>query len=913
MIRTIDLSGIWQLQMDAGQGAETVTDTIRLPGTTSCAQKGEKNTEICYGSLTDDYRFEGDALFSRTFFWNEKTDGGHVLLFLERTRMTTVWINGKEAGTCDSLCSPHIYEITPYLVPGENHVAVRVRNTGYPTRGGHMTSPDTQSNWNGITGRIELQVFPEVFLSNVRLIPHVESRCVQVIAEIAGAQTGVVTAALQTAYPEEGEWTSCGQSYPAAEGKVNFLCPVGENALLWDEFSPCLYRLRLTLGEDIWEGTFGLREFKANRSKFSINGTDTFLRGKHDGMIFPLTGYAPTGLEDWMRVMGIAKSYGINHYRFHTCCPPEAAFEAADRLGIYMEPELPFWGTVSALGEPGYNPEEQAYLIAEGERILRTFGNHPSFVMFSLGNELWGSQERLREILRHYRTLDSNRLYTQGSNNFQFVPCILEEDDFFCGVRFSRDRLIRGSYAMCDAPLGHIQTQKPASSHCYDAAIMPDATEADRQAAANGKLQIQYGTGVKEVEASGTPAVLIPKIPVISHEIGQYETFPDFSEIPKYTGALKPYNLEAIRSRMAEKGLLCQADDFFYNSGKLAVQCYKQEIETALRSSRLAGFQLLDLQDFSGQGTALVGVLNAFMENKGSVTPEEWRMFCAPTVLLAEMDTFIYESGDNLQACILLSCYQGSRVLAETAVWRLESSGRTVASGSFPVYVEKPGLYPLGNITCPLPDSDQPAVFDLILEIPGAGLRNCYPLWCYPKQSLPNLQGRMTENGRTVYIESTLSAAKRRLAQGEPVLLVPDHLEKKVPGMYCTDFWCYPMFRSISENMGKPVPTGTMGLVIDAAHPALKEFPTNTYATPQWYEIVQHADCAVLDALPEVKHIIVQMADNFERCHRLGILFEMDTEAGPLLVCTVRLDKIAGCPEGKQWIRSILYYLLSKS
>ena len=71
------------------------------------------------------------------------------------------------------------------------------------------------------------------------------------------------------------------------------------------------------------------------------------LRGKHDGLIFPKTGYAPTDVNEWLRVLGIAKSYGINHYRFHTCCPPDAAFTAADLLGIYMEPELPFWGTIA--------------------------------------------------------------------------------------------------------------------------------------------------------------------------------------------------------------------------------------------------------------------------------------------------------------------------------------------------------------------------------------------------------------------------------------------------------------------------------------------------------------------------------------------------------------------------------------
>ena len=72
--------------------------------------------------------------------------------------------------------------------------------------------------------------------------------------------------------------------------------------------------------------------------------------------------------------------------------------------------------------------------------MLETFGNHPSFVMFSLGNELWGSPERLGEILRHYKEKDSRHLYTQGCNNFQHFPLMVPEDDYFVGVRLSKER-----------------------------------------------------------------------------------------------------------------------------------------------------------------------------------------------------------------------------------------------------------------------------------------------------------------------------------------------------------------------------------------------------------------------------------------------------------------------------------------
>lgn len=418
----------------------------------------------------------------------------------------------------------------------------------------------------------------------------------------------------------------------------------------WSEYQPALYFLLYQIDEqDNGFVSFGMRKFCANGTRFTINGKPTMLRGKHDGMIFPRTGYAPTDVNEWIRILQTAKDYGINHYRFHTCCPPDAAFTAADLLGIYMEPELPFWGTVAAPGEEGYQEAEQQYLIALGDQMLDAFGNHPSFVMFSLGNELWGSPERLGEILRHYKARDSRRLYTQGCNNFQHFPLVLPEDDYFVGVRLSKERLIRGSYGMCDAPLGHVQTDRPSTMHQYDTIIFPEQKE-DADGEAAEEIEIQYGTGVKKVKVSKSAGGLIPTKPVITHEIGQYEVYPNFREIKKYTGPLKARNFEIFRERLAAKGMLSQAEDFFQCSGALAAACYKEEIEAAMRSQYVAGFQLLDLQDFSGQGTALVGMLDAFMESKGLITPEEWRMFCSDCVLLAQFPSYTLISGEMFTA-----------------------------------------------------------------------------------------------------------------------------------------------------------------------------------------------------------------------------------------------------------------------
>lgn len=741
MLTTLNLAGIWELQLDGEKsGLQTpFADTMALPGTTSHARKGERNEAAEIGSLTDEYRFEGYAWFSRTFEVDASLVGLPCFLYLERTRVTTVWIDGEELGSRNSLSTPHVYEISGGLTAGTHTMLIRVDNTNYPTKGGHLTSPDTQTNWNGITGRIELQFTGQRYLQNVQVYPDAASRSVTVKARRVGisADKLVVSA---SGFNGDSEHRPEAQTFSLSDDReVVITYPLGEEARLWSEFDPYLYKLNLRLEDeegtllDVTEIVFGLRSFQADGDKFTVNGTRTFLRGKHDGLIFPLTGYAPTTVDEWLRVLTIAKSYGINHYRFHTCCPPEAAFTAADLLGIYMEPELPFWGTVTDESDPNHNAAEQEYLIQEGFSMLESFGNHPSFVMMSLGNELWGSKSRLSEILAAYKAFDDRPLYTQGSNNFQFVPDILPEEDFFCGVRFSRDRLFRGSYAMCDAPQGHVQTDMPSTRKDYDEQIQPSILGKGPEEGSGNSIQIQYGTGTKTVQASAVEEQLIPRIPVVSHEIGQYATFPNFAEIEKYTGPLKARNFETFRKRLEDKGLGHLAEAYFWNSGQLAVDCYKEELEAAFRSRRLAGFQLLDLQDFSGQGTALVGVLDAFMDSKGLVTPEEWRTFCSDAVLLARFDKYHFTAGERFGAHVELAYFRGIPLNTAEVVWNVAEGGTILAEGTLAAEASKDDNYvDFGDISFVVPEPAGMTQVTLSLAITGTDICKTYPLWLYP-------------------------------------------------------------------------------------------------------------------------------------------------------------------------------------
>lgn len=913
MQKKIDLSGIWNFMLDPDKNGCVLPyrDTIPLPGTTACFKKGDENDAVETGHLTELYPFKGYAWFSRTLAITEDLSGKNCFLFLERTRVTTVYLDDKKVGMQNSLCTPHVYDVTGLLSQGMHTITICVDNSSYPTGGGHMTSPDTQTNWNGITGRIEIQIFPRVFLDKIRLIPDAAEHSVTVYAELRGADAGRLTLSAESFNGKAPVHHSQPASFPVHAGQNVVTYNLGSGAYLWSEYEPNLYRLHLALDADGISDTedvvFGLRDFKTRGGKFTINGRTTFLRGKHEALLFPLTGFAPADVDSWLEKFRISQEYGINHYRFHTCCPPEAAFTAADMLGMYLEPELPFWGTVPEKNDSHADPEEWNYLTEEGFRMLQSFGNHPSFVMLSLGNELWGSKTHLDEILAAYHSFDGSRLYTQGSNNFQFCPEILAHEDFFCGVRFSHDRLIRGSYAMCDAPLGHVQTGARGTLTDYDEHIQPSACKTERNAQVGGKITVQYGTGVKTVDAGTCGEGPAPSVPVISHEIGQYAVYPDYREIEKYTGPLKARNLEVFRRRLEDKGLGSLADSYFRCSGKLAAACYREELEAAFRSKNLAGFQLLDLQDYSGQGTALVGMLNAFMESKGFISAEEWRTFCSGAVLLARFERFVYVPGDTLYARIQLRYDCAEKLPEQTDIgWELKDGASVIFSGSVRIQNREDDFFEADAVRCTMPETNVMKKLVLSLVLPAERLKKDYDIWLCPADVPVSTDGLHIFSDPTEEMDALL-----RAGQNAVLFLSPESMKQSIEGTYCTDFWSYPMFRSISEHMGKPEPVGTMGLLIRNTHPALRAFPSEEYAEEQWRNIVSASRALILDDAPRELLPIVQVIDNFERNHKLGILFECKVHTGSLLVCTCPFPALLNLPEGKVFLSGILGYARS--
>ncbi len=622
------------------------------------------------------------------------------------------------------------------------------------------------------------------------------------------------------------------------------------------------------------------KDFHIEGAHFYANGHRIFLRGKHDAAVWPLTGHVEMSVEGWMKYLGTCKEYGINHVRFHSWCPPEAAFVAADSLEIYLQPELPFWGSFDKKDE-----RLMAFLHQEGENILREYGHHPSFRMMALGNELWGDIDKMKEFVDDFRKIAPDKYYTFGSNYYLGYQGIKEGMDYFTTCRIGGEGWgkynthTRGSFSFADAyDGGMINHFHPNSTMNFDEAC----------------------------DKAG--------IPIISHETGQFQTYPDYREMKKYTGVLHPYNFEVFRRRLAAAGMLSQADDFHKASGLWSVKLYKADIEMDLRTRNMAGFQLLDIQDYPGQGSAFVGILDAFMQSKGITTPEEWRQWCSPVVPLLEVEKFCFEDGEKIQAKVKVANYGGSSLYGKKLKWKIGD-----AEGVMNIFTYDEGLVDVGVLDEEI-SVDKPTKLLLTLNIEGTEARNSYELWVYPKKTLEK-KGiiiakdlnqevvKVLEKGGKVLWMPT--ASSHFVAADDTLSQADNATPYTVGGLFQTDYWNYRMFKTICENNKKKVSPGTLGILTNPEHPIFKGFPTEMHTNWQWFPVIKESHPLVLDNFAKDYRPIVQVIDNIERNHKLGLVMEWKVGAGKLLVCMSDLEKAAKYPEGKAFYQSVIDYMRS--
>ena len=808
--------------------------------------------------------YKGAAWYQKEVTIPENWNGQFIGLFLERCHWESrLWVDEKEVGMQNSLGTPHKYDLTKFLTPGKHRLSLCVDNRVKdidPGINSHSISDHTQSNWNGVVGQLFLEARPLVHIQNVQVYPDIQNKKIQAKVKVQNfsGKTGAVELGLNV--KETGKNNEEKFDLKEGENILDIDLEMGSDIKLWNEFHPNLYSLEVSLNDktsgktDVATTTFGMREFKTSGKHILINGQPTFLRGTLECAIFPKTGYPATDLNEWLRIFTVARAHGLNHFRFHSWCPPQAAFDAADQLGFYLHVECSSWANQSTTIGDG-KPFDK-YLYEESRRMIDAYGNHPSFCMMVYGNEPAGKNQGsfLSDFINFWKSKDNRRIYTSGAG-WPNLPA----NDYLSD---SEPRIQHWGQGLGSI----INAQAPNTEYDWSAY--------------NNKFQQ----------------------PMVSHEIGQWCVYPNFKEIAKYDGVLKAKNFELFQETLKDHGMAQLADSFLLASGKLQALCYKADIEAALRTKDFGGFQLLDLHDFPGQGSALVGVLDPFWGEKGYISPAEYNRFCNSTVALARMKKLVYTNNETFEAAIEVAHY-GDEPISCVPEWKItDKTGKLIQSGKLPqTNIPVGNGFKLGSVSFPLAAISNPE--KLILEVSVNGKSNSWDFWVYPAKK-ESISGE--EKIRVV--QKLDEATKKYLQDGGTVLF---NLKKG----------------TLSKAMGGDIPIGlssifwntawtngqaphTLGVLVNANHPALAEFPTEYHSNYQWWDAMSHSGVLNLTTFPATVKPIVRVIDDWFTNRPLALIVEGKVGKGKILISgidlTTDLDKR---PEALQMLFSLKKYM----
>ena len=873
--------------------------------------------------FTRRHTYEGEARISRKI---TVPDYGTDRLFVlaERARALRLLVDGEACAVFrqGTLSTPYIFELTG-AAPGEHEFTFLSDNSypGMPKAAIYYSSAatdETQTNWNGILGECSMYTRPQNFIDSLRVHPRAVKKeeknkaggyVLDVCVELAPGAKKVYKDAkiiLQSEALAAGEledtqtlteiisYSGEGLAEAGTDKEENPKTmeiwfrdlPLRENVKLWDEDEGNLYEMAVTLdngmsAEDKGGSTaecrtrFGIRSFGDNGSgRLALNGRAIFLRGEANCAEYPETGHPPMTIPEWKEMLLKYRSYGINFVRFHSHCEPEAAFAAADELGMLLQPELSHWDPKDAFG----TEESYRYYRAELVDLLKTYANHPSFVMLTLGNELQAQdegRERMRELVRTAKRMDPTRLYANGSNAFYGEEGCDPESDFYTS-QSCKDVVIRGTFS---GMRGYLNENYPSADRTYDEAM--------------AEIRKEY------------------QKPVFSFEVGQFEVLPDFEELESFHGISDPVNLKLIKKRVEERGLLPTWEKYVEATGELSRLAYREEIEAAMRTRELSGISLLGLQDFPGQGTALVGMMNSHLEPKpyDFARPERFREFFQECRILVKLPHYTYEAGERLIAEVEAANF-GKENIEGVFCWTLagkksvsengncepaeiKSKNTVIATGEdTEITICRPGSYTeVGSLDIPLDFVEKNTALTLKVRI-GDSI-SAYPIWVYRKTTPV-----CPEN---VYETRAFDMKTREILQnGGRVYLSPDADKESLPNsiktQFTTDFWSVGTFADQE---------GGMGQLIDTEHPIFKEFPTDFHTDWQWW--IMATKRAVI--LPHPMKTIITEMDSYAFLRPMAQMIEFRCLKGKVLLSTMELHKSQQYPEVRALQASIYTYL----
>lgn len=915
-VNIINLAGTWGIKLDPeNKGIDeqwylsTFSNFLHLPGSLQAQGYGDnvtENTKWWSGAITGlwklspiyakyrqpdnikifewlqpDKHYIGTAWYSKEFIVPQHWSGKRIKLSLERVHwVSQLYVNGRHIGSSMRLGTPHEFDIGEACHTGKNRLVIKIDNSRVVDLGdnAHSVSDQTQTAWNGMVGNMAVSCCPDVEIAHVEVYPDIARKKIKIQLTIANHKKLNAVAILQIhaqSYnvPKETVLPVLKKSIHLKGSDVyeELEYDMGANPSLWDEFTPALYKLFVNIevgAKGIGESktiTFGMREIRCEGRKILLNNKSIYLRGNVDCAVFPFNGYPEMEVDWWKHTWKIHKAWGFNHVRFHSWCPPKAAFIAADEIGVFLQPEAGEWAVI--------NKQEQVdFLHQEAEAMLKTYGNHPSFMMMSLGNELRTTAAILKQFIVNWQK-DNRRLYS-GKINGQ--P-IIAEFDFYCSRQSPGKNRLR--YVNGWPPT-------PAISWFYE-----------REPSTHIKFE---------------QAVLDYPKPILAHETGQRCVYPDVVNQPqKFTGSLKAAYLTIAKEQLQERGMLNQVKDFVLASGLWQNELYKEEFEAGFRTEGLAGFQFLSLVDFPGQQTAPVGVLDYFYHTKGHITAPQFRKFCHHTVILAEMKKRTWFTNETFSFELKLSNFSGHNIAA--AELQMQMNSATDAVFHYPItkipLAKQGSLTDIGHFEWTLNSIKKAGKYTLSVKLKisdNETIVNDWSFWVYPAE-IPQID----ESG--IYIVQKFDEnVADKLKNGATVLLLPrqQDLKGNLGPCFASFYWT-----AMGLNGGE---SSAGGLLTNPEHPVFKYFPTDFHSNWQWWELLTKASPMILDEFeaenpwPLTYNPLVQMVPSWKLNRKLAVLAEAKVGNGKLMICSMDISTNLSERKVAAWFRySLLCYLKS--
>ncbi len=357
--------------------------------------------------------------------------------------------NGEFLGHIHSYCGACKFEITDLVEPGKPlMIAALVRND-VPSRKG-------LSNWlhrfGGLYRSVELEATPAVYIDDVYAVPEFDRRSVSLRVSVDGTTDGAVLRAnIRTT---DGE--RAGEALVDAEAEHELTVRL-RPFRPWSPTTPSLYIADVTLEQDGrvihgWSERFGVRKWEVRGTDLTLNNERFLVRGFGDDYIYPVTLSSSASHEAHRKHLSVAREFGFNYVRHHTHCENPEFFEAADELGIMVQPELPYYGPHASGGPDVSMPE------ADLRELYEHYRRYTSFSTYCTGNEGHIGSPLDAELYQLAKALDPTRLMLHQDGGHSSP----ENSDY--AVPFGDLRLHHR---------GQVDTSRPAVLHEYQNLATP--------------------------------------------------------------------------------------------------------------------------------------------------------------------------------------------------------------------------------------------------------------------------------------------------------------------------------------------------------------------------------------------------------------------------------------------------------